>query len=704
MKKLALAAVLLALPASAQEITGRALVSYQQYQLGNATTSGLRQTYDLRLERAFTMTSLVRLFLRGDDFRGTAQFAAAPQQSRTRQIQPMAELIVNTTNLHAQFRGEILDIRGRLGQIESSRRIDRNFGQLMWQPDGLPSITLQGQRNATADSAARVDLTDENALASAAYSWRDLHVTAGERYLRSSDPFAGFDRKLTTHEASLAYVTTRFDGKLTVTAEGNAQLSQIHERSVGGSAIPTQVIVARALYGVDDTPADGRDHPLAPAPLLTDDNLNAGAGISLGPEAVSFQNLALDLGRIDRVDEIRVLVRDSGGNPLRNGGGPVTWDAYTSQDGLTWTPLVAQTTFSAPLSLYSVRFDLTNSRWFKVVNFGVNAEQAAVTEVQAFFHAGIVPGGERSSTQNFYVATAGITLQPVKRFRVSYNGTYSSSRQEFSNRPADDSRDLENLLDLQFDLRSTMAVRAQLLRRDARTFTGNDNGADGITAFFDWNPTRQWRNSLEVSRQRQVIEGNAFTISTRALHSSAFVLKSLYLGLDGGTQTQTLDADGSVAERTFVSLNGNVQLAPTLRLLLNGTLQRNVTESSDPATQLLGPVRDNRLSAEFIWRPGRPLTLGARYGHVAGPSLSGFTQRYHVEWYPFADGTVSLGGAYDQDIDPVINRRATRMVLNPRWVMNRYAIFDINYTAVSSTVSSFQNRQHQLFATLTLIK
>src|SRR6185369_1340408 len=130
------------------------------------------------------------------------------------------------------------------------------------------------------------------------------------------------------------------------------QLSQIHERGVAGrnTLIPTQVTIARGLYGVDDTPSDNRDHPLAPIPALIDNNLNGGAGINLGPDGVSFQNIAADLGRIDRVDEIRILVRDAGGNPLRNGGGPVTWDAYTSQDGQLWTPLAgARTTFSAPL-------------------------------------------------------------------------------------------------------------------------------------------------------------------------------------------------------------------------------------------------------------------------------------------------------------------------------------------------------------------
>jgi hypothetical protein len=704
------ALLLLALAASAaaqQDLNARALLSYQSYRIGRASTTGLRQTYDLRLERAFTMTSLVRLFVREDDFRGTAQFATAPQDTRTRQFQPAGELIVNTTNLHAQLRGEVFDTRSRVEKQDSSRRIDRSFGQMVWEPDRLPTLTLMGQRNKTVDSASSLQLTDDNALASLQYGWRDVHATAGERYLRSADPLAGFDRRMTTHEGNLTYASTSFGGKLVLTAEGNAQLSQIRERSLGGKTtfIPTQQSIARALYGIDDTPSDDRDHPLGSAPALTDGNLATGSGINLGPDGLSFHNIAVDLGRIDRVDEIRVVVRDAAGNPPRNGGGPVTWDAYTSQDGDVWTPIAgAQTAFSAALSLYSVAFTLTNARWFKVVSFGVNGEQTIVTEVQAYYHAEIGAGSERASTQNFYVGTANIVLQPVRRLHLSYTGTYSGIEQRLADQPRARSKDLEQLGEAQFDIRSWLSVRSQFLQRDARSFTGTTDSASGVTAYLDINPSRQWRNSIEVSRQKQVLGASQFTIDTNAIHSSAFVYKSLFLGFDAGTQTQSLSSDGSTAKRTFLNLTGNIQIFPTLRVLLSGTVQRNDTISSDPATELLGPTRDNRLSSEFIWRPGRPLTLSVRLGHVSGQSLSGFTQRYHVEWYPFGDGTVSLGGSYDQDIDPVVDRRATRMIVNPRWVMNRFVIFDVNYTSVSSTFSTFENRQHSLFATVTLIK
>jgi hypothetical protein len=700
-----LLAVMLARTAAAQEVSARALLAFQQYRYGDLTTSGFRQTYDLRLERALTMTSLVRLLVRGDDFRGSQQFAALPQASNSRQIQPVGEFILNTTNLHAQMREELLDIKSRNGDVQSTRRINRLSGQMLWEPDRLPTLTLLGQRNETNDDASTVRLTEDNALGTLGYSWHDLHVDAGERYNRSSDPLAGYDRKMSTHVADASYSASRWGGKLAVTAEGSAQLAHIDESAAAGtSSIPSPVAIGRALYGVDDTPADDRDHPLAVYPSLIDGSTNAPTGINLGPDAVSFQNLAIDLARIDRVDEIRVLVRDGGGNPMRNGGGPVTWDAYTSQDGLLWTPLASQTSFNAALSLYSITFDVANGRWFKVVNFGVNVETTVVTELQAYYHTTIAPGQQRTSTQNFYVGTTNVTSHPNERLTLAYTASFSAIRQNFATQANQSSSDIEHIAEVQYDPRRWLSLRGQYLKRDGRTLTGSKDSVDGITTYFDWIPTRQLRTSLELSRQTQTLEGSVFTIDTEALHTTAFLLKSLFFTFDVGTQRQTFTADASTAQRRYATMTGNVQLLPSLRVLLNGTLQTNDTQSSDPAAQLLGPSRDNRLSADFLWRAGRPLAISASFGHVSGQQLSGFTQRYHVEWYPFADGTVSLASAYDHDIDPVSNRRATRMVINPRWVMNRFVMFDINYTAVSTTFSSFSNRQRTLFATLTLTK
>lgn len=702
---LSAAVLMFARGAAADDLWARALLGYENYDLGARTTGGFRQTYDLHLSKALTTTSIVQLFFRGDDFRGNAQ-GISNQLDHTRQLQPGGELLINTLNFHARARTEYFDTYTRFGTIDSSRRIDRTSGQLSWDPTGLPTFLINGQRNSTSDSASALKLTDENLYGAVQYEWRGLHAGGGERYARSTDPLAGFDRRTSTHEATLGYAATGFGGKLSVVTEGNAQRMKIDERSVGGksSSVPTPVPIARALYGIDDTPSDDRDHPLSPYPLLTDGNIDATAGISLSPDAVSFQNIELDLGSPNRVDEIRIIARDQAGNPLRNGGGPVQWDLYTSADGVLWTPQSSQTTFNAPLSLYSVTFDQMIGRWFKVVSFGVNAEQTLVTEVQAYYHTAIGESASRSGTGSFYNGIATVTVQPVKRFLVSYTGTYTGSRQELTSLPLQSTNDFEHIGNVQYDAREWLTLRSQYYKRNVSTFNATGADANGLAEYVDWKPTKKLQVTLENNQQKQTIGDELASINTHAIHTTAFIVRSFSLNLDLGTDDETVARTGATARRRFAALVGNAQLLPTLRVLLTGSYQRNETDSTDPATQLLGPSRDERVYSDFIWHPGPQLTLSTRFGYLSSDALSGFTQRYHVEWRPFIDGTLALAGAFDQDIDPVTDRRARRTIINPRWLMNRYVIVEVNYTSLSTTFTNGSLRQRTFLATLTLTK
>ena len=112
---------------------------------------------------------------------------------------------------------------------------------------------------------------------------------------------------------------------------------------------------------------------------------------------------------------------------------------------------------------------------------------------------------------------------------------------------------------------------------------------------------------------------------------------------------------------------------------------------------------------------GSPLpTWTGEIGHVLSAMLEGgakvvgfdmvFRESIEQSEIPFGDGTLSLGATIDQDIDPVQNRRARRVMFNPRWLMNRWATIDLNYTSVDTALASSNNRQRSAFATLTLTK
>jgi hypothetical protein len=712
MRSLRAFAVLLALApaAAAQMLSLRGLIGYESHDVGSMSIAGLRQTYDLRLEKALTTTSLLRLYVRGDDYQGTTGSSVgtvAAQRSSTRQLQPFGEFLVNVANVHAAVREEMFDIQSRTNDFQSKRTIDRTSGYLSWDPERLPHFESMGQRNHTRDEAGGIDLTEDSAYARATYEAGGLSAYAGERYVQSTDTLVGYERRTTTHEANVAYARTAFGGKLALTANTSGQFSNIDEQALDGkgTSVPAPVAPTRALYGVDDTPADDRDRPLASYPTLLDGNINSSAGISLGPDGVSFQNFALDLGGIQRLDEIRIVVRDAQGAPLRLGGGPITWDVYTSADGVLWAPLPdATSSFNNPLSLYSIVFPQTSSRWFKVVNFGVGSEPALVTEIQAYYHTLIAPGGQRAGTQQLYAGLATVSWQPVPRFLVTYTSLYNALRQQLQALPRTTSTDFEHLGSVEYHVRTWLAVRSELQRRDVTTSGAiSGGGGDGASFFVDVTPTRDLRSTLEISRQTETVGDTAFVLTTRALHTTAYVYRTLSANLDLGTQTQTLSG-GGVARRDFVTLTSNAQLTSRLRMLLSASSQRGTTTSSDPAAQLLGPEKDNRLASQWTWRPGPQLALTTIVTWVSSSALSGLSERYHVEWYPFGDGTLSLGASIDEDIDPVQNRRARRVIVNPRWLMNRWATIDLNYTSVNTALASNNNRQRSAFATLTLTK
>ena len=233
MRRVLLAVSLLAAAAAhADDFAARALLSYENRSGTVIATSGVRQQYDLHLDKVLTTTSLVRLYCRVDDFRGTQDYASVAERNRSRQIQPVAELVLNTDTLQAMARSDWLDVQSTFADTHSKRAIQRSLAQLTWQPVSLPVFHVLGARNATRDDRARTRLTDDNFLGSVQYNWRGLQASGEERYFRSADPEAGYDRKTTSHVANVTWASTHLGGKLSVAAGGEAQLIALDERAV----------------------------------------------------------------------------------------------------------------------------------------------------------------------------------------------------------------------------------------------------------------------------------------------------------------------------------------------------------------------------------------------------------------------------------------------------------------------------------------
>jgi hypothetical protein len=225
---------------------------------------------------------------------------------------------------------------------------------------------------------------------------------------------------------------------------------------------------------------------------------------------------------------------------------------------------------------------------------------------------------------------------------------------------------------------------------------------DGYTGLVRLTPTRRLDLSVEGSRLNEENQGRSIATERLVFHTFARLFPTLALTLDVGQQSQDFIDDDRAANQDFATATLSAQLTRTLRLMFSGASQRSDTEGTGPVLGL-PPARDDRWTSELYWRPGRPLTLSARYGWVSGEEISGFTQRYHIEWYPFAEGTVSIGGTYDQDIDPYSNRKSSRAMFTPRWRMNKHTMLDLNYTNVSTTGDQ-EFETETLYFTLTLTR
>ncbi len=234
----------------------------------------------------------------------------------------------------------------------------------------------------------------------------------------------GYLRTTVSPTLKANYGDTWLGGKLNVYLNGTAAYSQINESAGGALPVsePREIEPLAASWVVSGTTADTTATPSTSVPALIDGNYVASTGISLGPDGVSSQNLAFDMGRVITLDEFPIYLRDPGGNPLQEGG-PVTWTAYTSLDGLRWTPTSsAGARFDLGLSASIIAFSATEARHFKVVNFGVNRLPTLVTEMEIYEHRVILPNETRTSWTATQVVGGGVTLQIAEKLAATVTG------------------------------------------------------------------------------------------------------------------------------------------------------------------------------------------------------------------------------------------------------------------------------------------
>ena len=705
---LSVVAALGSLAAPAEDLTGRALFSYQGFDDGRLSSDGLHQLYELRFERAVTDPFRLRLSLRAEKDDGGSDFGLGRQTRSLSQLQPGAEILYTLPRLQAQVNYDLTRLDSANGpHVSADRRLERKTGRLTWHPDGLPGLVLQSDERGVEDLFAGLDRLQRVREGTLDYTWKGLSLAATRRDIWLDDPGAGFARATDEDQGLMNFEGSWLDGRVTASANGLVSSSRLLDRARGReSSVPTPVPVARGLFVNDDTPLDSRDRPPAPLSSLIDGDVERSTGVALGPEGVSFQTLVLDFGRAAESDLFRVHVRDGQGGLVR-AGGLVAWDVFASRDGVEWRPLPgARTVFLAALGVYEVRFEPTAARFLKAVSFGTNTFTAYVTEIEPFVTTLLGPEETRRTDLLLGSGSATLGARPHEKVHLGYYGLFNGLRQDSPGRERLTTRGLEHQWTAQYDPWSALSL---LARYQDRTLAQSGQEHD---AFQAWTGTvrvaalRTMNQSVEATRSRERNLGRRIESDGVTLRTMTWFYPTLQVTLDLGWQRQDFVDDGFAVFRRFLTGVALAQLTRALKLTVTATVQRGDYDGA--AVELpdfigLPPIRDERWTAELFYRGGSQLGAAVRIGQARTEDFTATLQRYHVDWFPFRGGTVALGGTYDQDVDSVGRRTARRLILTPSWIVNRHLVLAVNYTAIHVSGEPGQRtRAFQVTATLTL--
>jgi hypothetical protein len=674
--------LLISSEASSQELGGRAIVSYQLFGGENVDTRSLLQLYEARFEHGVSDVLRFHLFFRAQGTDARYEFPLFTQKSSYWKLQPSGEIDYMLPRLSLVGTYDLYDTTSTISEVQFQQLYQRITQSLAWSPDRAPTLTLQAQELENREPSAGINQTENLLYQALSYTWKGLRLGQAAYFddLELNQP--EFSRKTTNLQGLFNYQHGSADGRYSVAVNGIVGYSRIDE-STGAQAVdaPTLAAISSAAYSHDETPADARDVALAAAPGLIDGVFSRSAGISLGPDGSSFQNISLTMSRFFALDTIRVFVRDEAGRAIQFGG-LVRWDVYVSGEGLDWTPVLGGETtvaFIASLSAYEVRFPKVNSRFYKIVSFGTNTIPTYVTEVQAFYHVALAGQQTRQTKLKYVSANAQLSGTPTRWLNLSYYGIFDDYKVADGGAPEYASTDNDQIVSALFGLNSPLNLTVRYERRRAAS-AGFDQQFDGAWAVAQYTFNPNLITSFEAARTKDTNLREITTNSFR-FHNYARLFPSLDLSVDLGTYRNEFPREAAATRQNFLNLVSYSQLTEQLHLTLSANLQSQRNEGG------LLPARTINFAnyyGEVFYRPGSQLLLSARLGYVVSSLLSTSTRRFQVQWYPFAGGTFGIGTQYEDDVDTDGGfRRFRRLQIMPQWTLNPNVTLNLSYNLLN---------------------
>src|SRR5262245_40888495 len=122
-----------------EDLTGRAIVSYQLFGNENLDSRGLHQIYDVRFDRSVSEPLRLRLSFRGEGNNGRTEMGMFTTNSTFWQLQPSGELNYFLPKLQVRGTYDLYDTRSQFNEVEGRQRFERSTASLNWFPDDFPA-------------------------------------------------------------------------------------------------------------------------------------------------------------------------------------------------------------------------------------------------------------------------------------------------------------------------------------------------------------------------------------------------------------------------------------------------------------------------------------------------------------------------------------------------------------------------------------
>jgi hypothetical protein len=688
------------------DVTGRADLTYADAGDTGAASEYVRQMYLLEYRRQLSEPTSYRLSLRYQDARGTSELGGVSRPLRTRILEPSGvfDHRLETFGLSLVYRRNEEDSVSPESGQPFSRAIARYGASVYVRPFEHAEANLGLDR--LAFRSTDVDTRDDRLNLNFRYSNEELRFSSENRLQFFDDARRNLSRISMGPRITGSYSKSSGD-RYSVSATYTVDYFRT-EQKAEASVVEVELQPAAGLFGNDNLPVD--TDPLAPAPGLIDRTFEASAGISLGPDGTSFDNVGVDMGRFDTADELRIHVRGGGGIPVPFGG-TIAWTVYASADGVRWARLEgALAVFSESMSAYVVTFTPTTARYFKVVNFGVNTVDTLVTELQVFGHEAIRPNETLVSSvvrQGLAVLASG---RPWSKLLVLYTARGNADALSPYRGPRRWSNDASSAVEARVGPFRDLTFGAGQAYAYVREATGLVQNSSTLSGSVRYRPMDRFEATLDGRRTDDWIERDAPLGTARAstsrlsLGTRVELYPSMRVQLSGGITAQDVSGFGT---SRFANAAGLVWLDVhrDLRLGLEADLQRQVAGQNVAPVDL--PVSIPRISthalytAQADYRPTMQLALTARVGYAVTEADEGLLQLYRAAWSPFPGGAVQLLFDYVEELDPLTGRSLRRLAVSPYWTVNRHTVLQLSYNMVRGT-GSVPVRQENLYLTLSV--